>query len=182
MTQESFLKFYVALREGQQIENPRAWLYTVAHNLAVNARLPDARVLESERDRNRSNSQFAPEPPVIGEIASVSICGGSPANSSVRSDHAQSDTYGQLLEVCFNQNRNLSFEFGPESKFHRCHFSLQLQQFKKHEDTPPNLNAPILPRLSSSLQPPIPRRPFHRVFRPSSSRRCRGCRQPFLPT
>ena len=46
MTQESFLKLYVALREGQQIENPRAWLYTVAHNLAVNARLRDARVFE----------------------------------------------------------------------------------------------------------------------------------------
>lgn len=46
MTQESFLKFYVALREGQQIDNPRAWLYTVAHNLALNARLRDARVFE----------------------------------------------------------------------------------------------------------------------------------------
>jgi RNA polymerase sigma-70 factor, ECF subfamily len=46
MTQESFLKFYVALREGQRIENPRAWLYTVAHNLAMNARLRGARVFE----------------------------------------------------------------------------------------------------------------------------------------
>ena len=44
MTQESFLKLYLALREGQQIENPRAWLYTVAHNLAVNARLRDEKV------------------------------------------------------------------------------------------------------------------------------------------
>lgn len=38
MTQESFLKYFVALREGQSIENPRAWVYAVAHNLALNAR------------------------------------------------------------------------------------------------------------------------------------------------
>ncbi|MFN0102468.1 MAG: RNA polymerase sigma factor [Bryobacteraceae bacterium] len=39
IAQESFLKYYTALREGQSIENPRAWVYAVAHNLAVNARL-----------------------------------------------------------------------------------------------------------------------------------------------
>ena len=38
MTQESFLKYFVALREGQSIGNPRAWVYAVAHNLALNAR------------------------------------------------------------------------------------------------------------------------------------------------
>jgi len=38
LVQEAFLKYYVALREGQSIENPRAWVYAVAHNLAVNAR------------------------------------------------------------------------------------------------------------------------------------------------
>lgn len=37
MTQESFLKYFVALREGQSITNPRAWIYTVAHNLAMNS-------------------------------------------------------------------------------------------------------------------------------------------------
>ena len=39
MTQESFMKYFVALREGQPIENPRAWVYAVAHNLAINLKL-----------------------------------------------------------------------------------------------------------------------------------------------
>ena len=38
ISQDAFLKYYVALREGQSIENPRAWVYAVAHNLAMNTR------------------------------------------------------------------------------------------------------------------------------------------------
>ena len=38
ISQDSFLKYYVALREGQAVENPRAWVYAVAHNMAMNAR------------------------------------------------------------------------------------------------------------------------------------------------
>jgi len=34
-TNDAFLKYYVALREGQSIHNPRAWVYAVAHNLAL---------------------------------------------------------------------------------------------------------------------------------------------------
>lgn len=36
ITQESFLKLYGVMQQGQQIENPRSWLFKVAHNLAVN--------------------------------------------------------------------------------------------------------------------------------------------------
>jgi RNA polymerase sigma-70 factor, ECF subfamily len=36
LTNDAFLKYYVALRDGQSIANPRAWVYTVAHNLAMN--------------------------------------------------------------------------------------------------------------------------------------------------
>ncbi len=36
ITQEAFLQFYKTLQSGQQIENPRSWLFRVAHNLAVN--------------------------------------------------------------------------------------------------------------------------------------------------
>src|SRR5215207_3847362 len=35
ITQEAFLQFYRTLREGQTINNTRAWLFRVAHNLAV---------------------------------------------------------------------------------------------------------------------------------------------------
>lgn len=36
ITQDVFLRLYGALADGQRIENPRAWVYRVAHNLAVN--------------------------------------------------------------------------------------------------------------------------------------------------
>ena len=35
--QESFVRLFVALRQGQRIRNPRAWLFTVAHNAGVSA-------------------------------------------------------------------------------------------------------------------------------------------------
>lgn len=63
MTQESFMKYFVALGEGQSIANPRAWVYAVAHNLAVNSlargevlavpmateETPESLILEPER-------------------------------------------------------------------------------------------------------------------------------------
>jgi hypothetical protein len=36
LTQETFLRLYIALRNRKQIENIRAWLFTVASNLAMN--------------------------------------------------------------------------------------------------------------------------------------------------
>lgn len=35
VTQEAFLRLYVALRTGTAVENSRSWVYRVAHNLAV---------------------------------------------------------------------------------------------------------------------------------------------------
>ena len=35
VTQEAFLRLYAVLREGGAIENPRGWVYRVAHNLAM---------------------------------------------------------------------------------------------------------------------------------------------------
>ena len=37
LTQETFLRFYRRLHEQQPVENPKAWLFTVAHNLAVDS-------------------------------------------------------------------------------------------------------------------------------------------------
>jgi RNA polymerase sigma-70 factor (ECF subfamily) len=36
-TQEAFLRLHAAFAEGTAIENPRAWAFAVAHNLAVNS-------------------------------------------------------------------------------------------------------------------------------------------------
>lgn len=37
-TQEVFLRLYVALKKGEAIQNTRAWVFRVAHNLGLNVR------------------------------------------------------------------------------------------------------------------------------------------------
>jgi RNA polymerase sigma-70 factor (ECF subfamily) len=37
-TQEVFLRLYAALKKGDQIHNPRAWIFRVAHNLGLKIR------------------------------------------------------------------------------------------------------------------------------------------------
>jgi RNA polymerase sigma-70 factor (ECF subfamily) len=37
LTQETFLRLYKTRREGREIASTRAWIFTVAHNLGVNA-------------------------------------------------------------------------------------------------------------------------------------------------
>ena len=37
IVQDVFLRFYVACKQDESIENPRGWLFRVGHNLAVNA-------------------------------------------------------------------------------------------------------------------------------------------------
>jgi RNA polymerase sigma-70 factor (ECF subfamily) len=38
LTQDAFLRLHAALLDGNTITNPRAWIFTVARNLAVNSR------------------------------------------------------------------------------------------------------------------------------------------------
>lgn len=42
-TQEAFLRLYKSLENGGTIENPRAWVYRVAHNLGVDSLAQQAR-------------------------------------------------------------------------------------------------------------------------------------------
>jgi RNA polymerase sigma-70 factor (ECF subfamily) len=37
-TQEVFLRLYATLRKGEEIQNPRAWVFRVAHNLGLKIR------------------------------------------------------------------------------------------------------------------------------------------------
>src|SRR5262245_63091441 len=38
-TQEVFLRLYSTLRKGEQIQNSRAWIFRVAHNLGIKIRV-----------------------------------------------------------------------------------------------------------------------------------------------
>jgi RNA polymerase sigma-70 factor (ECF subfamily) len=38
LAQDVFLRLYVTLRKGERVENHRAWVFRVAHNLGLNAR------------------------------------------------------------------------------------------------------------------------------------------------
>src|SRR4051812_15764936 len=48
--QEVFLRLYTMLRKGDQIQNPRAWIFRVAHNLGLKI-----------RTRQHSEQPFDPE-------------------------------------------------------------------------------------------------------------------------
>jgi RNA polymerase sigma-70 factor (ECF subfamily) len=60
LTQDTFLKLYLKMSQGDTIENPRAWLYRVAQNFAIRAH---QRELEfDELDPNQSPAQPGPDP------------------------------------------------------------------------------------------------------------------------
>lgn len=48
LTQESFLRLYTHLADGNEVDNPKAWVFRVCHNLAIN------HVRKNPRDRARA--------------------------------------------------------------------------------------------------------------------------------
>jgi RNA polymerase sigma-70 factor, ECF subfamily len=59
-TQEVFLRLHAALVKGDEIRNPRAWVFRVAHNLGLNARTRDAaRRGETVEDMNDTPDRTA---------------------------------------------------------------------------------------------------------------------------
>ena len=55
VTQEVFLRLYTALRDGADIQNPRAWIFRVAHNFGL-------KLKTKEREHTRVDDGV-PEPP-----------------------------------------------------------------------------------------------------------------------
>jgi len=55
-TQEVFLRPYTTLRKGEEIQNPRAWIFRVAHNLGL-------------KIRARQNSEEPYDPEIGGRFA-----------------------------------------------------------------------------------------------------------------
>jgi hypothetical protein len=68
ITHDSFIRLYETLHRGAAVENPRAWLLRVAHNLAVNQKagrlrygdccLRESRSWREDRNQNRSEGAF----------------------------------------------------------------------------------------------------------------------------
>ena len=66
-SQECFLRMYSALRSGTEIRHPRAWVFTVAHNLALNLKQSESGVysLDPETELAASPNERDPEQQVI---------------------------------------------------------------------------------------------------------------------
>ena len=60
LAQDSFLKLYTKMSKGESIENPRAWLYRVAHNSAL--RVYEREPVFDELDPDFSAAEAAPDP------------------------------------------------------------------------------------------------------------------------
>lgn len=60
LTQDSFLKLYQKMARGEEIENPRAWLYRVAHNFAL--RFHEREPVFDEIDPNCLALESSPNP------------------------------------------------------------------------------------------------------------------------
>lgn len=67
VTQDAFLKLYVAMRDGEEIRNTRAWLFRVAHNLGLNVREKESRLhrLDAEDSIPAQSNQESPERSMI---------------------------------------------------------------------------------------------------------------------
>jgi RNA polymerase sigma-70 factor, ECF subfamily len=68
LCQEAFLRLFAALRNGQHIVNPRAWVFTVAHNSGLNARTAQSRRAVFDDDTpNRQDFGSDPEETVLAD-------------------------------------------------------------------------------------------------------------------
>lgn len=63
VSQEVFLRLYAAMRKGQRIENTRAWVFTVARNCALSARVSTAMLdsLEPVLEEQLTSESPSPE-------------------------------------------------------------------------------------------------------------------------
>jgi RNA polymerase sigma-70 factor (ECF subfamily) len=62
-TQEVFLRYYVTLQRDPTIENPRGWIFRVAHNLGLKARTKQSRLhpIDEHMERRLTDDAIDPE-------------------------------------------------------------------------------------------------------------------------
>jgi len=65
--QEVFLRLYVTLKKGENIQNPRAWIFRVAHNLGlkIRARQSSQAPFDADLESRLSSSEMNPEESLI---------------------------------------------------------------------------------------------------------------------
>jgi len=63
ITQESFLRLFRHLKEERPVDNPKAWLFTVANNLAVDAIRRDSRLQDLDEGTRIEDAQVSEENP-----------------------------------------------------------------------------------------------------------------------
>jgi len=65
--QEVFLRLYVTLKKGENIQNPRAWIFRVAHNLGlkIRARQSSQAPFDADMESRLSSSEMNPEESLI---------------------------------------------------------------------------------------------------------------------
>ena len=67
LSQEAFLRLCRHLQEGRALDNPKAWLFTVANNLAIDTKRNDSNIADldehtwKEIEESRSGTQIDPE-------------------------------------------------------------------------------------------------------------------------
>jgi len=67
IAQDVFLRFYAAVKKGEEIEKPRGWLFRTAHNLALNAidRRNTRRIFALDPENSRERPDESPEQKLI---------------------------------------------------------------------------------------------------------------------
>lgn len=61
LAQDAFVKLYVKMSKGETVENPRAWLYRVAHRLAIRSSEREPRFEELETNLEPPSTSPDPE-------------------------------------------------------------------------------------------------------------------------
>jgi RNA polymerase sigma-70 factor (ECF subfamily) len=61
-TQEVFLRLYTTMRKGEEIRNPRAWIFRVAHNLGLKIRARQNPLVPFDPEMEAHLSSGAPDP------------------------------------------------------------------------------------------------------------------------
>ena len=70
LTQEAFIRFFRDLRKGNAVENVRAWLFRVAHNLVIDSvrRAPSPDSLDAPENQRLADVVSDPEPNALDRI------------------------------------------------------------------------------------------------------------------